>query len=928
MRKFWTWFACVCCLISASNAFAAKPVRIGVLAFQDKATTLAQWLPTAENLTQSIANTEFQLIPLSYEELDAEVSQGRLDFVLTNPEHYVVLRNQHKLRPMATINQRIGQQTVDKLGSVIFARADSGIQSLEDVLGKRVAAVGLTSLGGYLIAADMLASRQIQLNNPRLVSLNFLGVPHSRVVNAVLANEADVGIVRTGVLEQMASAGQLELSQIRVLNQQPAQRFPQLLSTDLYPEWPWAAMPKTPNDLTKAVLLALLQIPPDSPAANAGHYQGFSAPANYTEVEELMRRTHAYPGMPDEAIWKTLWDRHNESITLGAAVLAIGALLVLLKLWRSNRRLLELTRLSRLTQSDLELTAAAFDSQVGLVVTDELTRIRRANSAMAWVLGYQPNELLGQSTSLLRGSALDDGMMRSVWQEVQKHGRWQGELWCRHMLGHNVPCMVSISMVNNQAIGLSGFVGSFTDISAQKAAQEDIRKLAYFDHLTQLPNRRNFMDTLTRVMRDCLDKGRLASVMFIDLDHFKDLNDAHGHIIGDELLRRLARRLEFLISAKDMAARLGGDEFVVMMADLDRDEDRAMDQTMALARRVHRALLDPFDFDTPNDPDPQVKSLRYSCSGSIGVALFGLVQEPLTEVLKRADVAMYKSKQDGRNVIRQYDAEAQRLLNQRMALSNDLNLALRDDQLFLLYQPQVDAQGQTVGIECLMRWQHPSRGLVSPAEFIPLAEDSGAILAMGYWVVQTACDTLVRWALMPALRDFTLSVNVSPRQFNDPDFVRRVARILQQTDAPAEQLRLEVTEGVMMHDPNKVASQMHELCALGLSFSVDDFGTGYSSLSYIQKLPLAELKIDKAFVNDMTTNQRSEAIVKAIIALGRSMGVVIVSEGVETELQRERLLALGCTLIQGYLVARPMTCAALEDHVAQGKWPGAGSLAS
>jgi diguanylate cyclase (GGDEF)-like protein len=442
--------------------------------------------------------------------------------------------------------------------------------------------------------------------------------------------------------------------------------------------------------------------------------------------------------------------------------------------------------------------------------------------------------------------------------------------------------------------------------------------------LTQLPNRRKFMDALTRTMRDCLDKGRLASVMFIDLDHFKDLNDAHGHVIGDELLRRLARRLEFLISAKDMAARLGGDEFVVMMADLDRDESRAMEQTMVLARRVHRALLDPFDFETPNDPDPQVQSLRYSCSGSIGVALFGLVDEPLTEVLKRADVAMYKSKQDGRNVIRQYDPEAQRLLNQRMALSNDLNLALRDEQLFLLYQPQVDAQNLTVGVDCLMRWQHPSRGLVSPAEFIPLAEDSGAIVAMGYWVVQTACETLVRWAAMPALCDLTLSVNVSPRQFNDPDFVSRVARILQHTGAPAAQLRLEVTEGVMMQDPNKVTSQMHELCALGLSFSVDDFGTGYSSLSYIQKLPLAELKIDKAFVNDMTTNQRSEAIVKAIIALGRSMGVVIVSEGVETELQRERLLALGCALIQGYLVARPMTCAALEDHVAQGKWPATG----
>jgi EAL domain-containing protein (putative c-di-GMP-specific phosphodiesterase class I) len=333
---------------------------------------------------------------------------------------------------------------------------------------------------------------------------------------------------------------------------------------------------------------------------------------------------------------------------------------------------------------------------------------------------------------------------------------------------------------------------------------------------------------------------------------------------------------------------------------------------MALAQRIHHALLDPFDFETPNDADPHLHKLRYSCSGSIGVALFGMANEPLTEVLKRADVAMYKSKQDGRNLIRQFDPAAQRLLNARTALTNDLNLALRDDQLFLLYQPQIDANNRLVGAECLMRWEHPVRGLISPVEFIPLAEESGAIIAMGYWLIETACESLVAWSRHATLHDLTLSVNVSPRQFNEPNFVERIGLILQTTGAPPEHLRLEVTEGVMMQDPLTVISQMQQLCALGLSFSVDDFGTGYSSLSYIQKLPLAELKIDKSFVNDVTVNQRSEAIVKAVIALGRSMGVTIVSEGVETEAQRQRLLELGCTLIQGFLVARPMTRVALE----------------
>jgi EAL domain-containing protein (putative c-di-GMP-specific phosphodiesterase class I) len=273
---------------------------------------------------------------------------------------------------------------------------------------------------------------------------------------------------------------------------------------------------------------------------------------------------------------------------------------------------------------------------------------------------------------------------------------------------------------------------------------------------------------------------------------------------------------------------------------------------------------------------------------------------------------MYKSKQDGRNLIRRFDPVAQKAISERMALSNDLNLALRDGQLKVLYQLQVDADNQAAGAECLLRWQHPQRGLVSPAEFIPLAEDSGAIVAMGDWVVQSACATLARWADVPALAHLTLSVNVSPRQFTESDFVPRITRILQDTGAKPKLLRLEVTEGILMHDTQEVIAKMRELCALGLSFAVDDFGTGYSSLSYMQTLPLAEIKIDKSFVNDLTTSDRAQAIVKAIIALGQSMGIVIVSEGVETQAQKDRLLDLGCTLLQGYLITRPIGCAELE----------------
>jgi diguanylate cyclase (GGDEF)-like protein/PAS domain S-box-containing protein len=923
MLKFFRVLAFLCCCCAIGAASARPVVRIGVLSFQSKAETLAQWQPTAVALEQQVPGTTFQVVPLTYEELDAVVNAAQLDFVLTNPEHYVVLRNQHMLRPMATINQRVGGQVLDHFGSVIFAPANSGIQTLEQVRGKRVAAVGLNSLGGYLMAADIFRARGLMLNNSQDVQVSFIGVPHSLVVQAVLAGQADVGIVRTGILEQMAAAGKLDLARLRVLNLQPATTYPQLLSTALYAEWPWAAMPSTPPTLTKAVMLGLLHIQPDSEAARAGRYQSFSIPANYTPVEELMRRLEVYPGQNQMPIWQALWQRYEHWIELVGAVLMAFGLAMLAFLWRSNRRLKELTRLNREAQTALEVTAAAFNSQVGLIVTDELTCIKRANPAMSSIFGYAESELLGKDTGVFRATSISLGTVRKLWQEVQLHGRWQGELLCRHRDGSDVPCMVTISAIQNTATGLTGFVGSFSDISAQIKSADDIRQLAYFDPLTSLPNRRMFLERLQAALNTSLAEGTLAAVMFLDLDHFKNLNDAHGHSVGDQLLKLMSQRLGLLIGPDDLAARLGGDEFVVMMPGLSTSEDQAIEQAMALAERIHHALLDPFELDTHNDNGLYAQTVHYTCSGSIGLALFGLVDEPLTEVLKRADVAMYKAKQDGRNLIRQYDPQAQKALNERMALNNDLNLALRDGQLHLQYQLQVDAHGNAAGAECLMRWQHPQRGVVSPVEFIPLAEESGVIVAMGDWVVRCACETLVRWRKIPQLSHLTLSVNVSPRQFAESDFVARITRVLKETGADSQLLRLEVTEGIVMQNTMEVIAKMRELCDLGLSFSIDDFGTGYSSLSYIQTLPLAELKIDKAFVNDLTTSERAQAIVKAIIAIGHSMGITLVSEGVETQEQKEQLLALGCTLLQGYLISRPIECAAMEKLVISSYSPGA-----
>lgn len=897
---------------------AAQVVRIGVLAFQSKADTLSQWTPTAQALSRRLPEYEFEITPLNYEDMNVAVKANQLDFVFTNPEHFVVLRNAFFLRPMVTMNAVIEGKALNQFGSVIFTRRDlESVQTLQDVRGKTVAAVGLYSLGGFLIGADTLLQAQVNLQSSDVSELKFLGLPHTAVVDRVIAGNADVGIVRTGVLEQMSRQGKLDLSRLRVLNVRPNAVFPHALSTDLYPEWPWAAPPQTSDALVKSVALALLNIRPDSPEALAGRYHSFSPPANYAPVEMLMRRLKVYPEVESTPLWKELWSAYSLAIQLGGLLALVIVLALSVYLWNKNRHLKQMTHLYRNAQSGLQITSAAFQSQVGLVVTDAKTRIVRANQAFCDMLGYQESELMGKTTAELRGNGVVAGTGNQVWSQLRATGQWQGELEIRHAIGHDLPCRVTITAIEGDSVGVAGFVGSFVDMTEQKKTETEIRTLAFFDTLTGLPNRRLFLNRLAAEMTKSTQTKQLGAVLFIDLDHFKFLNDSHGHTVGDELLQLIAKRLEHLGTEKTMAARLGGDEFVVMLNDLGQAQSEALSQAMAVAGAVREAILAPYQLNTstPFGNDSQI--LRYSCSGSVGVALFGLEVEQVTEVLKRADVAMYQAKQAGRNAIRPFDPTAQEWLHKRLELTGDLESALTEHQFVLHYQLQIASTGVAAGAECLLRWNHPVRGLIPPVEFIPLAEESGSIVAMGEWVLQTACDTLAKWAQVPRLEPLTLSVNVSPRQFIEADFVPRLEKILQQSGARPARLVLEITEGIVLKNTSQVIEKMQALRNLGIQFSIDDFGTGYSSLSYLHGLPLSEIKIDRAFVSDLLENTGSEAIVRAIIAMGGSLRLQVVSEGVETQAQMNKLVSMGCELLQGYWIAKPLELGAFENLMAQ-----------
>ena len=895
---------------------APVKVRVGVLAFQGAAHAQRQWSATMAHLTQSVEGTVFELQPLSYEQLNHAVKSDALDFVLTNPEHYVSLRNAFGLRPMVTVAAMVGDQVRDDFGSTVFTLTSTDIHTLADVRNRRVAAVDVYSLGGFLMAADAFRAVDIDLRSRDVRDLRFLGLPHSQVVEDVLAGRSEVGIVRSGVLEQMAQQGGLDLSAVRVLDDRLSPAFPHHVSTELYPEWPMSAMAHTPGKLAKAVTMALLAVGPQSEPARAARIHGFYPPANYTPVESLMQRLRVYPRVVSMPLWTELNIEYGTELRLFGGALLLAGLGLSGYLWVSNRRLTRVTRLYRQAQEGLQVTAAAFNSQVGLLVTDPHTRIIRANRALCDMLGVDEAQLVGQTTASLRGGRVPAGIVGQLWAHLKRQGSWRGELLCRHRLGHDVPCIVTITSVGGAgAQGVSGFVGSFVDVTRLKQTEDEIRQLAFYDVLTALPNRRLFLERLQADLTQAVDSGALGAVMFIDLDHFKTLNDAHGHTAGDQLLRHIADRLGRVVGPGDLVARLGGDEFVVMLPGLAGPDAQAMAAALARAEAVRHAILEPLTLDVVQG-NGSGQHLAYQCSASIGVALYGATPESLTEVLKRADVAMYQAKQDGRNAIRQYDAQAQGVLNRKAAMTADLSSALAQHQFELHYQVQCNKAGAPVGAECLLRWHHPVRGAVAPVEFIGLAEESGAIVAMGNWVLSTACHTLAQWALRPGFEHLTLSVNVSPRQFNESDFVARIQATLADTGAQPDKLVLEITEGIVLGHADETIQKMHQLRAMGITFSIDDFGTGYSSLSYLQRLPLREVKIDKAFVRDVTHDPNSAAIVRAIIALGESLQLEVVSEGVETEAQKAMLQTLGCDVLQGYLLGRPVARAAFEASMA------------
>jgi len=547
-------------------------------------------------------------------------------------------------------------------------------------------------------------------------------------------------------------------------------------------------------------------------------------------------------------------------------------------------------------EANLRIAATAFESQEGMVVTDADNVIIRVNKAFTKITGYSEEEALGNNPVMLSSGQHDRLFYEGMWKKINSTDYWEGEVWNKRKNDEVYPQKLSITAVKNTEGIVTNYVGMLTDITLRKQAEQEIQDLAYYDPLTQLPNRRLMLDRIWHAMAASARSGNEGALLFLDLDNFKSLNDTLGHDMGDILLQQVAERLSRCIREGDTISRFGGDEFVVLLEGLSRQSAEAATQAEDIANKILFSINMPY----------QLASHHYISSTSVGITLFKNHQSEVEELLKQADIAMYQAKNDGRNVLRFFDPKMQASITARAKLENELYQAIEQQQFQLYYQIQMDSSHRTVGAEVLIRWIHPERGLISPLEFIPVAEQNGSILTIGQWVLDMACAQLKIWQQDVLTSDLTLSVNVSAKQFHQADFILQVTTTVQQHNINPALLKLELTESLLLNDIEDTITKMKTLAGIGIQFSLDDFGTGYSSLQYLKQLPLHQLKIDKSFVDDLVSNSNDQVIVRTIIAMAHSLGLSVIAEGVETQDQQQRLLTEGCTLYQGYLFSKPI----------------------
>jgi diguanylate cyclase (GGDEF)-like protein/PAS domain S-box-containing protein len=556
-------------------------------------------------------------------------------------------------------------------------------------------------------------------------------------------------------------------------------------------------------------------------------------------------------------------------------------------------------------ETDLRIAATAFDSRAGILVTDADKKILRANQAFLDAMGYTLEEIVGKDPRIFQSGKHTADFYAQMWKSINTTGSWEGEIWDRRKDEKLIYRWLNITAIVSEDGTITHYVSTQTDITARKVAEEAVEHLAFYDPLTDLPNRRLLSDRLQQAQASLARTGKEGAVLFIDLDNFKALNDTQGHDVGDLLLVQVAKRLKTCVREGDTVARLGGDEYVVVLEDLSGDPVEAATQAKAVGKKILLALNKPY----------QLVGHEYRNTPSIGVTLLNDPHQSIEDMLKQADIAMYQAKKSGRNTLQFFDPKMQEAINTRVTVEKELLAAIEACEFQLHYQAQVDESGRILGAEAMIRWNQPTKGIIAPDKFIPLAEETGLILPIGAWVIDTACAQLKAWQKHDKATALAIAVNVSAKQLQHEDFVAQVKSSVEKYLISPSLLKLELTESMLVENVEETIAKIEELRRLGIRFSLDDFGTGYSSLQYLKKIPLDQLKIDQSFVRGLESDRHDRYIVRTVIAIAQSLELDVIAEGVETRGQLKLLHDKGCTSYQGYLFGKPLPIEQFEMHL-------------
>jgi len=570
-------------------------------------------------------------------------------------------------------------------------------------------------------------------------------------------------------------------------------------------------------------------------------------------------------------------------------------------IYRVKKQMQEEISKRKKSEKQLRLAAQVFEhSGEGIIVTDKNTVIEAVNPMFEEITGYSAKEVIGLTPKVISSGRQPAEFYQAMWKTLNEKGRWEGEIINRRKNGEFYPEWLKLVAIIDAVGDVTHYIGSFSDITAHTSARMRLYHLAHYDHVTELANRVKFKEVLEHELLNAKRRKSLMAVFFLDLDHFKMINDTLGHAAGDSLLREVARRLEQCRRDNDLVARQGGDEFIGILVDLIQAENAAM-----VAERILKSLSEPI----------LLGEAEVHVSASIGLSVYPMDGEDAESLTSKADAAMYHAKKMGRNNYQFHTEKMYQDSVRLIELEARLRHAVEHEEFELYYQPQIDAQTKKImGMEALIRWNHAEEGMISPAEFIPLAEETGLIVAIGEWVLRTACvqgKSLIDKGFMPLM----LSVNLSSCQFRKEDFMQVLDSALKDTDYPADYLQLELTERIIMQDDDFTIARLQMIHDMGIHLSIDDFGTGYSSMSYLKRFPLNELKVDKSFIDDVCTDNDDEVIVSAMINLAHGLKLRVIAEGVEEENQLKWLEKHGCDSIQGYYFSRPLPADEFEDFL-------------